>query len=67
MDSLTIRQSVKTLIQSLCTQGRLNTTLEGEGSFACVLADSVPPVWIGAGPADMNPTTASSSRPELIG
>ncbi len=52
--------------------GRLNISSDGgmsevEGSFACVLANSVHPKWIGAGPADMDPTTASSSRPELIG
>jgi hypothetical protein len=38
-----------------------------QGSFGFIIASSWTPIWISAGPVDMDPTTASSSRPEMAG
>ena len=72
MDTLTIHQSQQLLRQAIAKGKQLYTTTDGGlqeclGSFGCVIADSTRPLWVGAGPVDMDPATANSSRPEMAG
>ena len=71
-DSLSVSQSILLLKQSLKESKRLHTSMDGgmvgnQGSFGFIIASSWTPIWISAGPVDMDPTTASSSRPEMAG
>jgi hypothetical protein len=71
-EGMSLDQSIKKLKQSILRNGRLDTGTDGglmdrSGSFGCVIADDKQPLWICAGPADMDASTANSSRPELAG
>lgn len=49
---------------AIASDGGLSGTI---GSFGVVLATGSEVIWEGAGPADGDPTTANSKRPELTG
>ena len=71
-EGMSLAQSIKNIKQCITRNGRLETGTDGGllerlGSFGCVIADNHQPLWICAGPTDMEASTANSSRPELAG
>ncbi len=71
-DTMSLTQCIDKLQRSITRSRRLYTSTDGGvndrlGAFGCVIANSEQPLWIGAGPKDMDPTTANSSRPEMAG
>ncbi len=69
---LSLSQSIESLTQAIIQTGQLSSSTDGgmqdgRGLFGCVLANSAQPLWIGAGPTDMDPNIANLSRPEMAG